>query len=320
MTAHTEDGAAAGATARPETAHGTPAGDRSRPLARALTRREAQWVLRRCGRRGHVLAYLDDPVAARFEARFEAGGPAGRLVRCLRCGTFVDPAHPDTHPQLLLGTAADRVPLSEVPLVLRGAHGRKLALLRLLAVERAGRGLLLLLLAVAIAQLASRHVQVAAWLANLTQAAQPLGDQLGWDVGRSQLLAEAQRLLGHSGRTFTTVAWLVAAYAVLQMVEGVGLWAARRWAEYLAAVATSLFVPIETYELAHRPTVLKALALVVNIAAVVYLVWKGRLFGVRGGHAAYLVEVRDATLLADELGFLGRTTDQLSSARHVGLL
>ena len=313
MTAQTEDGAASSAAASAassRTAGATPGGAPAGNPPRTLTRREARWVLRRCGRRGHVLAYLGDPVAARFEG----AGPAGPLLRCLRCGTFVDPTHPDTHPQVVLGTASDRVPLSRVPLVLRGAHGRKLALLRLLAVERGGRGLLLLLLAVAIAQLASRHVQVAAWLTNLTQAAKPLGDQLGWDVGRSQLLGEAQRLLGHSGRTFTAVAWLVAGYAVLQMVEGAGLWAARRWAEYLAAVATSLFVPLETYELVHRPTVLKALALVVNIAAVVYLVWKGRLFGVRGGHAAYLAEVRDATLLADELRFVGRRTEAADGA------
>jgi uncharacterized membrane protein (DUF2068 family) len=267
-------------------------------------------VLRRCAGRGHVLAYLSDPVAARFQAP----GPAGTLLRCLRCGVFVDPRRPDTHPEVVLGTAAAPVPLGAVPLVLRGAHGRKLALLRLLAVERLCRGLLLLLLAVAIAGLASRHVQVAAWLSGLVQAAQPLGRQLGWDVTRSQLLAEAQRLLGHSARTYITVAWLVAGYAALQLVEGGGLWAARRWAEYLAAVATSLFVPVETYELVHHPTALKAVALAVNVAAVVYLVWKGRLFGVRGGHAAYLAEVRDATLLADELRSAGRQAMLLDGA------
>ena len=289
---------------------------RGSPAPSTLTRREARWVLRRCGHRGHVLAHLDDPVAARFEGAWHAG----TLLRCLRCGTFVDARHPDTHPQVVLGTVTDRVPLREVPLVLRGAHGRKLALLRLLAVERIGRGLLLLLLAAAIARLASRHVQVAAWLSGLMQAAEPLGHQLGWDVGRSQLLAEAQRLLGHSARTYTTVAWLVAAYALLQVVEGAGLWAARRWAEYLAAVATSLFVPLEAYELVHHPTWLKAMALAVNVAAVVYLVWKGRLFGVRGGHRAYLAEVRDATLLADELRLAGRPTRLLNGTRAARLL
>jgi uncharacterized membrane protein (DUF2068 family) len=297
VTTQTGEGAAAVAGATPET----------RPPG-ALSRREARWLLRRCGRRGHVLAYLDDPIAARMEA--EAQG--GELARCLRCGSFVDSSRPDTYTQAVLGTPTARTPIGEVPLVLRGSHGRKLAVLRLLAIERIGRGLLLLLAAAAIWRLASSHTQVAAWLGGLIRAAQPLGRQLGWDVGRSQLLAEAQRLLGHSGRTFTTAALLVAGYAVLQLVEGAGLWAARRWAEYLAAVATSLFVPLEVYELVHHPTVLKAVALVINVAAVLYLVWKGRLFGFRGGHAAHLAEVRDATLLADELRAAGRPTHVLT--------
>lgn len=297
MTAQTGEGAAEVVGATPAT-----------PLPRALSRREARWLLRRCGRRGHVLAYLDDPLATRMEAEVQGR----RLARCLRCGAFVDPARPDTYPQTVVGTPTARTPIDEVPLVLRGSHGRKLAVLRLLAIERIGRGLLLLVAAAAIWRLASRRTEVAVWLSGLTQAAQPLGQQLGWDVGRSQLLAEAQRLLGHSGRTFTAAAWLVAGYAVLQLVEGAGLWAARRWAEYLAAVATSLFVPLESYELVHHPTVLKAVALMINVAAVLYLVWKGRLFGFRGGHAAYLAEVRDATLLADELRAAGRPAHALA--------
>ena len=96
-------------------------------------------------------------------------------------------------------------------------------------------------------------------------------------------------------------------------MEGVGLWGGWLWAEYLAAVATSAFIPIEVYELSEHATVLKAGALLVNIAAVGYLVFKGRLFGVRGGHPAYLAEVRDGTLLAEELHALGRPTDVLTS-------
>jgi hypothetical protein len=48
------------------------------------------------------------------------------------------------------------------------------------------------------------------------------------------------------------------------------------------------------------------------VAAVVYLVYKGRLFGIRGGHRAYLAEVRDGTLLAEELRLLERPTEVLT--------
>jgi hypothetical protein len=52
------------------------------------------------------------------------------------------------------------------------------------------------------------------------------------------------------------------------------------------------------YELTREVTWLKVAALVVNVAAVFYLVWTKRLFGVRGGHAAFRAE-RDAQSLLE---------------------
>jgi hypothetical protein len=45
---------------------------------------------------------------------------------------------------------------------------------------------------------------------------------------------------------------------LLEIVEGVGLWLRKRWAEWLTVIATSLLVPFEIYELIHRPSPLKA--------------------------------------------------------------
>jgi uncharacterized membrane protein (DUF2068 family) len=277
-----------------------------------LTPREAGWLLRRCSRKGHVVAWFDDPSADRFTA----AGPDGVLVRCLRCGAFTDPTAPGL-PAARFGSPDAPAALADLPLVLRGSHGRKLALLRVLAIERAARGLALVVAAAGLARLASSHVAAAEWLGRMAAAAEPLGDQMGWDIARSHVLEQAQHLLGSSSGTFTLIAWLAAGYGGLQIVEGTGLWGGWRWAEYLAAVATSLFVPLELYELHDNPTLLKAGALVVNLLAVGYLVLKGRLFGVRGGHAAYLAEVRDATLLADELSAAGRPTSGLSGHQLV---
>src|SRR5581483_10813842 len=76
------------------------------------------------------------------------------------------------------------------------------------------------------------------------------------------------------------------AYAVLEGVEAVGLWYQRRWAEYLTFVATIVFLPYEIYELTRSVSALKIVALVVNIAIAVYLLFAKRLFGLRGGAAA----------------------------------
>jgi len=66
------------------------------------------------------------------------------------------------------------------------------------------------------------------------------------------------------------------AYGSLFTVEGIGLWKGKRWAEYLTVIATSLLIPFEIYELTRRLTVVRVSALVVNVAAVVYLVYRLR--------------------------------------------
>ena len=86
--------------------------------------------------------------------------------------------------------------------------------------------------------------------------------------------------------TLLVLGFTATAYAVVEGVEAVGLWLERRWAEYLTAIATAGFLPFEIHELMKRVTVLRITALVVNLAILVYLVWRKRLFGIRGGAKA----------------------------------
>ena len=82
------------------------------------------------------------------------------------------------------------------------------------------------------------------------------------------------RLSNYSPRRIQAVGVGALLYATLFMIEGIGLWHEARWAEYLTVVASSLLVPIEVYELVQKLTVPRAAALVVNLAAVAYLVWR----------------------------------------------
>ncbi|MFN2582646.1 MAG: DUF2127 domain-containing protein [Candidatus Dormibacteria bacterium] len=82
--------------------------------------------------------------------------------------------------------------------------------------------------------------------------------------------------LGTGGETALAGAGLC--YGVLEAVEGVGLMLRRRWAEYLVLLATSAFIPLEIDELVRHPTIWKALAFIINVAIVVYLIWRKRLF------------------------------------------
>ena len=71
--------------------------------------------------------------------------------------------------------------------------------------------------------------------------------------------------------------WLLAllalAYAALRGVEAYGLWLNRRWAAWLGAAGGAIYIPVELYELWHKPSLLKVATLAVNVAVVAYLVW-----------------------------------------------
>ncbi len=65
-------------------------------------------------------------------------------------------------------------------------------------------------------------------------------------------------------------------YAGLFITEGVGLWLLKRWAEWFTIIITSSLVPLEIYEIHRHPTPLKFAVLAINIAIVIYLIWRVR--------------------------------------------
>ena len=50
----------------------------------------------------------------------------------------------------------------------------------------------------------------------------------------------------------------------------------KRWAEWFTIVITSSLIPVEIYELVRHPTVTKLLVLIINIAVVIYLLYRIR--------------------------------------------
>src|ERR1700674_149767 len=61
-------------------------------------------------------------------------------------------------------------------------------------------------------------------------------------------------------------------YSALFLTEGIGLALRKRWAEYFTIVSTSLFIPLEIYELAKHASIAKGILLLANAAIVAYLV------------------------------------------------
>lgn len=65
-------------------------------------------------------------------------------------------------------------------------------------------------------------------------------------------------------------------YAGLFLVEGTGLWLAKRWGEWVTIIITSSLVPLEIYECYHHLTAIKILVLALNVAIVFYLIYRVR--------------------------------------------
>lgn len=261
--------------------------DVRRRAAGPKSRSYHKWELRTCAKKGHETYKPTDE--EELHRRLRATTPAGEAWRCLRCGAFV------------VGEAKRAGSVTEAPTVLRGRAARDAVVLRLLAVERGVRGVVLLAVAFAIVRFEAGQSAFQRLLDQDLPAFRDLGQRIHVDVDGSAIVRVAQRAATIKGSTLTLVAVLVALYAVVELIEAVGLWMLKRWGEYFTAVATAAFLPLEVHELADRVTVTRAVALVINIAAVVYLVVAKRLFGVRGGGEAYERERQGESLLTLEV-------------------
>jgi len=243
------------------------------------------WSLRGCSRQGHATYAPDEPELRR---RLQADTALGESWRCLRCGTFV------------LGPPHGSGPADNAPIVLRGKALREAFILRILAVERWIRALILAALAAAVIEFESTQTSVQAWFEREIPRLEPVARQFNYSLQNSGLIHHLRKLLNSGPNTLHFVEAFLIGYALLQVAEGVGLWSLKRWGEYVAAVGTSIFLPFEIYELTKDVTWLKVVALLINLVLVVYLVWRKRLFGVRGGRAAFERERHEDSLLEVE--------------------
>jgi uncharacterized membrane protein (DUF2068 family) len=242
------------------------------------------WELLVCGLRGHELLGADAAELRPQDAILvrELGGL--RWYRCVRCDSWL-PLPPPVRPSRRFPPGP-----GEVELPLRGKALRDKIVLRLIALDRALHFVVLALLAVAVFAFAAHRDALRREFYRVVADLE--GGVGGGPVqhGRTGIVHELDRVFSLSGGRLHLVGAAIAAYALLEGVEAVGLWFAQRWAEYLTFVATASFVPLEIWELAHTVSWFKIVALVVNVAIAVYLLVAKRLFGVRGGGAAERAE------------------------------
>jgi uncharacterized membrane protein (DUF2068 family) len=243
------------------------------------------WDLRTCARKGHVTYAPDEE---QLRARLTATTPLGEAWRCLRCGSYV------------LGEPHGHGPADEAPTLLRGRALRSAFILRALAIERWVRGLVVVLLGVAVLRLKSTQVSLQQLFDRDLSSLKPFFDQIHFNVSDSATIKSIEKVLDAKPSTLNLIAVGLLFYGALQILEGIGLWSLKRWGEYVAVVGTTLFVPLEVYEVTEKVTWIRLVTLAINIAAVVYLLVSKRLFGIRGGTKAYEATMHAASLLEVE--------------------
>ncbi|WP_406160376.1 DUF2127 domain-containing protein [Streptomyces canus] len=260
------------------------------------------WDRRTCARRGHVTYAPDEPL---LRDRLYAETALGGVWRCLRCGDFA------------LGEPHGSGPADHAPLVPRGKVLRDLFILRFLAIERAVRGVFIVLAAVAVWKFSNSQDAVRRLFDEYLDVFRPVFRHFHYDLDHSPVVDTVQKTFGYEHDTLVLVAVLLLAYAVIELVEAVGLWYAKRWAEYLTVVATAAFLPLEIYELTERISWLKIATLFLNVLAVLYILLAKRLFGLRGGHRAFEAERQSASLLeVEEAGGLSELSASDQGSRH----
>jgi uncharacterized membrane protein (DUF2068 family) len=236
-----------------------------------------------CAMHGHAILGTDAAALRAEDGLFARESGGLRWYRCLRCDSWLALTPPD-HPTREYPPARD-----DITLPLRGKALRDRYVLRLIAIDRALHFLILSALAAAVFLFASDR---AALNAQFTRILNDLQGGTGGPMTTSRhgIVHDLQYLFAVNIENLYWVGVAIAAYALLEGVEAVGLWLGKRWAEYLTFVATIVFIPYEIYELAKSITALKIVTLVINVAIAVYLLYAKRLFGLRGGGKAERAE------------------------------
>ena len=229
-----------------------------------------------CGIRGHVVPVADGRTSDAEHAGIVTMTSDGRrLGRCLRCDAWIDAP--------IDAASRDTVePLDRLAIPRRGQPLREAMVVRLIAIERAAHAVAFTLAAIGLWVIELQLPGLQGTARQLTGGAGHAGNSLagpGQVASRDVITRQLERILSLRRGTLGLLAGVSAAYAVVEGIEAVGLWFERRWAEYLTALATAGFLPFEIYELTRRVTVVRLGALVINLAVLIWLVWRKHLFG-----------------------------------------
>jgi uncharacterized membrane protein (DUF2068 family) len=141
--------------------------------------------------------------------------------------------------------------------------------LKVIIWELSIKGLLLFLLSAGLLSLINKDLDL---------ISKQLAQDLNLDVDKYYI----NLLLSRVGMVKTTLLVEVSIgmflYGTLSWIEAYGLHKRKRWGEYLTAIATALFIPLEVYEVVYRLSIARLAVLILNVVIVYYLIKHKELF------------------------------------------
>ena len=70
-----------------------------------------------------------------------------------------------------------------------------------------------------------------------------------------------------------SISGFISAYALLRFTEAYGLWQERRWAEWLAALSSGIYLPIEIVELSKGINLWRTATFILNCLIILFMVY-----------------------------------------------
>jgi uncharacterized membrane protein (DUF2068 family) len=137
--------------------------------------------------------------------------------------------------------------------------------------------------AIAVFKFAKSGILIAAGIGAIRLAHKDISSY-AWDLvikyhlnpGSHLVMRSLERITGVTPKRLHELGAVAFIYAALFLVEGTGLWTLKRWGEWVTVVITGSLLPFEIYEMWHRPTLPKAVILILNAAIVAYLAFRLR--------------------------------------------
>jgi uncharacterized membrane protein (DUF2068 family) len=84
------------------------------------------------------------------------------------------------------------------------------------------------------------------------------------------------RVLTVTHKQLVVLGIILFAYSAMFLIEGIGLLMLEHWAEWMTVITTSGLIPLEVYEIYHKPGWTKVAATAINVIVAVYLIVRVR--------------------------------------------